>query len=153
MNNDNTPSSENNPIFDIIQNLQSKLSNNDPVSPPLKNKQEPHNTSSSNSLNDLNLEKISQILNGIGMNKDQPMNENNGTNSITSNLSNLNIDLNTIMKFQKLFTSFNKSDPRKNLLTSLKPFMRQTRQKNVDTYITLLSVISALNIFNDKGSE
>lgn len=80
-------------------------------------------------------------------------NEINNTNNNVSNTPNFNIDLNTIMKFQKIFSATNQNDPRKNLLNSLKPFLRETRQKNIETYITLLGVINALDIFTNKGSD
>lgn len=61
------------------------------------------------------------------------------------------LDLSTLLNFQRIFSSLNSKDPRKNLLTSLKPFMRPSRQKNIDTYINLLSILSAINLFSEKG--
>ncbi|MNP28799.1 hypothetical protein D3C76_1217920 [compost metagenome] len=61
--------------------------------------------------------------------------------------------MNTILKMQRMLGSMNKSDPRKNLLLSLKPFLRQSRQDKLNEYITILSVTSALGIFGGKGSD
>lgn len=131
-----------NPIFDIIQTLQSKM--NEP-NPPTNNSQ--------NSPSELNQNSIIDMLKILNLQNHSNETKTNLSGNSNANTSNLNIDLNTIMKFQKIFTSMNKTDPRKNLLTSLKPFMRETRQKNIDTYITLLGVINALDIFTNKGSE
>ena len=160
MNNDNSEikdAEEINPLFDIIQNIQNKLGNSTD-----NNSQSTHynpNTQQKNNNKDsseLNINGIFEMLKSVG-NNDYKSNENNtiqNSNSQSeSNSSNLNIDLSTIMKFQRFFSSMNKADPRKNLLTSLKPFLRETRQKNIDTYITLLGVINALDIFANKGSD
>lgn len=131
-------SDDSNPLFDIIQNLQSKLGTQTEESPK-------NNIDSS----ELNTNNIFELLKGVGIGN----NEQNSNSQNQPNPSNLNIDLSTIMKFQRFFSSMNKADPRKNLLTSLKPFLRETRQKNIDTYITLLGVINALDIFANKGSD
>lgn len=141
---------DDNPLFDIIQNLQSKLSN-----VPSNNSSNftPEPIASQNDSSEFNLNNVINLLNGVGKNKTNNENTTASINNAMPNLSNLNIDIGTIAKFQKFFTSMNKNDPRKNLLTSLKPFLRETRQKNIDTYITLLGVISALDIFTNKGSD
>ena len=46
----------------------------------------------------------------------------------------------------------NKEDPRKNLLLSLKPFLRNDRQRNVDTYIFVLGILNVLDSFNNGDS-
>lgn len=150
MNNENIGEQSNadaNPLFDIIQNLQSKLSNQTST-----NTTTPEPITSTNDSSEFNLNNIMDLLNNVGMNKKTHEDEVNN-NNIASSIPNLNIDLNTIMKFQKIFSAANQNDPRKNLLTSLKPFLRETRQKNIDTYITLLSLINALDIFTNKGSD
>lgn len=148
MNNKNETRTEDNPLFDIIQNLQAKMSNESPT-----NTATPEPISSTNDSSEFNLNNIMEMLNNVGLNKNTSNNEPVTANNTTSNTSNLNIDLGTIMKFQKLFSNTNQNDPRKNLLTSLKPFLRETRQKNIDTYITLLGVINALDIFANRGSD
>ena len=76
-----------------------------------------------------------------------------GNDSILSLLSNLNINMDTIMKVQRAVTALNQSDPRKNLLMSLKPFLRETRKGNIDTYITAIGIINALAVFGNNGSD
>lgn len=148
MSNESEPKTDDNPLFDIIQNLQSKMSNE-----PQNNTVTPEPITSTSDSSEFNLNNIMEMLNNVGIKKNTSNNETINTNSQAPNSSNLNLDLGTIMKFQKLFNTTNQNDPRKNLLTSLKPFLRETRQKNIDTYITLLGVINALDIFTNKGSD
>lgn len=147
MNNESESRTDDNPLFDIIQNLQSKLSNEQP------NNTTPEPITSTSDSSEFNLNNIMEMLNNVGINKNTSNNESINTNTTASNSSNLNLDIGSIMKFQKFFNTTNQNDPRKNLLNSLKPFLRETRQKNIDTYITLLSVINALDIFTNKGSD
>lgn len=79
---------------------------------------------------------------------------NSNTQKSTSNTSNpfMNLDMDTMMRFGKIISSMNKEDPRKNLLLSLKPFLRNDRQKNVDTYIFVLGILNVLDSFNNEGS-
>ena len=79
----------------------------------------------------------------------------NNTNSkATSSASNpfANLDMGTVMRLSKILSSMNKEDPRKNLLLSLKPFLRNDRQKNVDTYIFVLGILNVLDSFNSEDS-
>ena len=43
--------------------------------------------------------------------------------------------------------------PQKDLLLSLKPFLRKSRQEKIGDYMTILSVISILESFKNKGSD
>lgn len=137
MENNNFSTDNNEKIFDIIQSIQEKLNNSS---------YESNNVPNFDSMfyNNSNEEKNNQ-------NKYVGNNEFNFNNfdSITSILSNLNINANTIMRFQRAFSALNQNDPRKNLLSSLKPFLRDTRKQNIDTYITLLGVINAIGAFSD----
>lgn len=136
------PNTSNNPIFDIVSSIQSKLneSNNGVSSPQNEN-------NNKKDLSGLDISKLIDMLNSSGTNN------NTNINSVPKipNLS--GIDLGTIMKFQNVLSGFNQSDPRQNLLSSLKPFLRETRQKNIDTYITLLGVMKAFNIFTSKDRD
>lgn len=136
------PNTSNNPIFDIVSSIQSKLneSNNGVLSPQNEN-------NNKKDLSGLDISKLIDILNSSGTNNSTNIN----SAPQTPNLS--GIDLGTIMKFQNVLSGFNQSDPRQNLLSSLKPFLRETRQKNIDTYITLLGVMKAFNIFTSKDRD
>lgn len=98
MNNSEQTRTDDNPLFDIIQNLQSKLStsaeSDNSVPEPI--------TSASDS-SEFNLNNIMEMLNSVGANKNISNNEPVNANNSKANSSNLNLDLGTIMKFQKLF--------------------------------------------------
>lgn len=130
-----------NPIFDIVNAIQSKLNDNNSYA-------DSNNTSNKQKTKDLNSLDISKLLEGLTNNSPKT-----NINNVSSNNSGLNLDLNTIMNFQKVLSGVNQTDPRKDLLTSLKPFLRANRQKHIDTYITLLGVMKAFNIFSNKDSD
>ncbi len=163
--NDNT-----NPLLDIIQTLQEKLDNN-----PNQNAVNSNiNTNTySNNINEnfSNNTKSSTINYDFTQNQNKNVNHNNssgfdigkifemlnGFNSNPSKSTNnsnpfANIDMDTMVRMGKIFTSMNKEDPRKNLLLSLKPFLRDNRQKNVDTYIFILGILNVLDSFNNGDS-
>lgn len=133
---------DNNYLFELIQELQSKLgeeenpnsnedkSNSDYVQESMfnnNNKKENSNFNISNILNNLNLSSL------LGNNDS-------------------GFDINSVMKFQKILSAMNKDDPRKNLLISLKPFLRKSRQDKINEYLTYLTIGNALGLFDDKGS-
>ncbi len=130
-----------NPILDIVASIQSKLneSNNGETNTPKQNM----NTD----FGGLDISKIVNMLNTNNSKSDI-----NTVNKMDSpNLS--GFDFNSIMKFQNVLSGMNGPDPRQNLLSSLKPFLRETRQKNIDTYISLLGVMRAFNLFNGKDRD
>ena len=61
----------------------------------------------------------------------------------------------TILKLKNIMEKMNASgdDPRTNLLLSLKPFLRKSRQDKMNEYLTILNVISALEAFKNKDSD
>ena len=130
-----------NPILDIVNSIQNKLNENNSGENNKIN-----NNLNKKDLSGLDISKILENLTGTST-------KNNFNIPNTNNNSGLNLDLNTIMNFQKVLNGVNQADPRKDLLTSLKPFLRETRQKNLDTYITLLGVFKAFNIFTNKDRD
>ena len=78
-------------------------------------------------------------------------------NNLNSNTSNDNsdssFDPNMILKMQSIISKFNSSSAQKNLLLSLKPFLRKSRQDKMENYITILNVISVLESFKEKGRD
>lgn len=130
-----------NPILDIVASIQSKLneSNTEEVNTPKQNK-----------TTDFSGLDISKIVNMLNTNASK--NNTNAENKISSPPLG-GFDLNSIMKFQNVLSGMNSPDPRQNLLSSLKPFLRENRQKNIDTYISLLGVMKAFNLFNGKDRD
>ena len=136
------PNASNNPILDIVSSIQSKLNESTIGDPPPQIE-----NNNKKDLSGLDISKLIDMLNSSGINN------NTNTNTVPQMPNLGGLDFGTIMKFQNVLSGFNQSDPRQNLLTSLKPFLRETRQKNIDTYITLLGVMKAFNIFTSKDRD
>ena len=91
-------------------------------------------------------------------NKDNNSNDTNNTNNGNfSDFSNMfsGIDMNTILKMKSVMEKMNqkKNDPRSNLLLSLKPYLKQSRQDKVDQYIQLFNMGSILENMNFIGGD
>lgn len=84
-------------------------------------------------------------------------NENDASDSQTSsnNSNSFNLDFETILKLQKIMNSMNnqKSDPRTNLLLSLKPYLKESRQQKVEQYINIFKMTKILDLLNNSGGE
>lgn len=76
-------------------------------------------------------------------------NSNNDNDSSSMN----NIDFETILKLKTIMETLNKKDdPRSKLLYSLKPYLRESKQKKLDQYVNLLKITQISNLFkNNKG--
>ena len=75
--------------------------------------------------------------------------DSNSTENTNSN--NLNIDINTILKFKKIADNINSNNnPRSSLLLSLKPFLSLEKQKKIDEYIKISNILSVIDILNKK---
>lgn len=62
-----------------------------------------------------------------------------------------NIDMNTILKLKSVMDKMNNNtDPRSNLLRSLKPYMRKSRQPKIDQYINLFSMSKVMEAFKES---
>lgn len=64
-----------------------------------------------------------------------------------------NIDMNTILRIKQVMEKMNssKSDPRSNLLISLKPYLKPSRKQKIDQYIQLFNMGSIMENFNLGG--
>ena len=111
-------------LNNLIASIQEKL-NTDKVEE--KNKSEDSNN-------------LSSLLNNLNSNS-------------SNNTSNSSFDPNMMLKIQSIISRFNSSSAQKNLLLSLKPFLRKSRQDKMENYITILNVISVLESFKEKGRD
>lgn len=84
-------------------------------------------------------------------------NENNHDNNEQSNTSDFfkNFDITTILKMKNIIENLNKKDdPRSKLLYSLKPYLRETKQKKIDQYINLFKITEISSLLrNEKGDK
>ena len=136
----------------IINNFKKMLNNNN--SPNNINS----STTSSENQENLNItpEMISNLSNMLKSNNSetekQTESNSNNTNEQQDSTFN-NIDFETIMKIKSIMETLNKKDdPRSNLLYSLKPYLRESKQKKLDQYVNLLKITEISNLFkNGKG--
>lgn len=118
-------------------------------------------------MSDLNannlIEQLSEMLKNDSI-PDDLKNIFNGLNNSSNNYnknednsqdSSLDIDIDTLLKMKQILSSINsnKDDPRTNLLISLKPYLKESRQKKVDQYIKLFGIGKAFEIFNTLGGD
>ena len=105
-------------------------------------------------LNNL-ISSIQEKLNSDTAEKIKSEDNNNNLSSLLNNLnsntssdnSDSSFDPNMILKIQSIISKLNSSSAQKNLLLSLKPFLRKSRQDKMENYITILNVISVLESF------
>lgn len=93
---------------------------------------------------------LKNILNNFKNSSDNSNDSNESNQSATPD-----IDINTILKMKQIIDSMNsnKDDPRANLLKSLKPYLKESRQKKVDQYVKLFGLGKAFEAFNFLGGE
>ena len=86
--------------------------------------------------------------------KEAITNNSNEPSERNTNSSNVNIDIDTILKMKTIIDSINNNnDPRANLLNSLKPYLRDSRKNKLDQYINLLNMTKIAEIINNKKKE
>ena len=122
---------------EMINNLMDMIKNSNANSNPSSN---PNQEESSNTINPSDL--LSSFIS----------NSNSDSNSNTSDNAS-SIDLETIMKIKSIIETLNtKNDPRSNLLYSLKPYLRKSKQSKLDQYANLLKITQMTDLFkNEKG--
>ena len=76
----------------------------------------------------------------------------NPSNNSTFDFS--KIDINTMMKIKTVMEQMNhSSDPRSNLLQSLKPYLRDEKRNKIDQYSNLLNMANLIELFNQNHSK
>ena len=148
---------EDNNISNIISNFKNMLNNNNIDSSNTTNNSEP--TSNLN----ITPEMIGNLANMLKSSSENtssaasssPDFEDASNNQSSSNQSSNNIDFETILKIKSIMETLNKKDdPRSKLLYSLKPYLRETKQKKLDQYVNLLKITEVSNLFkNEKGAK
>lgn len=108
----------------------------------LKNSNNESNVNNNNSSVDLN-----NILKNFSSNTSDSSENSSSANSFN------NLDFDTIMKIKSIIGALNdKNDPDSNLLYSLKPYLRKTRQAKLDQYINILKISQVSKLLkNEKG--
>ena len=101
---------------------------------------------------------LKNILNSMSNNSQQPQNDKNISSDFTSSKntsSNNDFDIDTILKMKSIIDNLtsNNNDPRANLLKSLKPYLKESRQSKVDQYIKLINIGKVLETLSPSGGE
>ena len=125
-------------------------------------------TIENNSNNNMNItpEMITQIANNIknqssqssssdSINTNKNLNFNSNHNPSNNNSENtINLDLDTILKFKNIIDSFNQTDDSKsNLLYSLKPYLRKSRQNRIDQYVNIFKLSRIAKILKQEKGD
>lgn len=83
----------------------------------------------------------------------------NTSNSTSTSNNNFNfdfskIDINTMMKIKTVMEQMNhNSNPRSNLLQSLKPYLRDEKKNKIDQYSNLLNMANLIELFNQNNDK
>lgn len=108
-------------------------------------------------------EMFSSIMNNSSNSGSPNKNSDNSNSNNSNNCNNTDssgaipdlsgLDINTILKMQKIIKSMNseQNSSRANLLRSLKPYLNHSRQKKVDQYIQLLNMEKVFEMLNNDG--
>lgn len=136
--NNNSNSSNESSSFNISPEMISKMAN------MLKNSNFSNNSSGVNN--------NSNSTQGSEKAKNYEFDTNSGSSSNSNTGS--SIDFETIMKIKSIMDTLNKKDdPRSNLLYSLKPYLRKTRQDKLDQYVNLFKITQVSDLFNFKKGD
>lgn len=132
-------------ISDIISNIPPEMMQN--ISSIMNNTNNSKNTNNTN--NTTNFDNTDSQTSGNNNNK--------GTSNKESNQNSfdfINIDINTIMKMKNVMDKLNNNnDPRKNLLSSLKPYLRDSKKEKLDQYANLLNIAKIADLFQNDNKE
>ncbi len=99
------------------------------------------------------MQNISSIVNN-NSSSESTNKETENKNDNKNNLDFSNIDINTIMKMKNVIDKLNNNnDPRKNLLSSLKPYLRDSKKEKLDQYANLLNVAQIAELLKNDNKE
>lgn len=98
-------------------------------------------------------DNIKEMLNSLANNNSNS--ENTKADTRTDFTNNSGIDIETMMKMQKIMSAMNSSSNNSgaNLLRSLKPYLNPSRQGKVDEYIQLFNIEKVINLMNQSGGD
>ena len=149
-------------IKKLINNFQNSNSNNFNSQTNTNNVKNNYNYNKNN--NNSNFDKSINSNNSNTSNNSNNSNNSNTSNnfhdSINSNSTNQNnsmpdIDIETMMKIQKIMSQMKNSndDDMSKLLISLKPYLRDTKKDKLDEYIKLIKMGKMTQLFNSFGGD
>ncbi len=96
---------------------------------------------------------VSSLLNTLNSSNESSQEQTSSSNDTETNNASSSFDPSIFIKIQQIMGAMKSNTPQKDLLLSLKPFLRKSRQEKIGDYMTILSVISILESFKNKGSD
>lgn len=105
---------------------------------------------------------LENMMNNANRNSESSSESSSGSSSAQSSNNSFNpgnIDMNTIFKIQNIMNSINndkENEYRTNLLLSLKPYLKNTRQEKVDQFIKFMKmekVIEAIGPLTNSNND
>ena len=102
-------------------------------------------------------EDIKNLINSISNGSDNNSNNNSVKNedNIQNSNNSSNIDPEMFIKISQIMNAMksNSSNPRANLLRSLKPYLNSNRQEKVEQYIQLFNIEKVIEFMNNGGEK
>lgn len=142
---------ENSNMSDLINNFKDIFNNQS------SNTSTSQSTDSQNNLNITPemINNIADMLKNSEPSSNTDQNQKKEATNSSSSSENSNIDFSTILKIKNIMESLNQSDDaRSNLLYSLKPYLRESRQKKIDQYVNIFKFSGIAKLFrNEKGDS
>lgn len=115
-----------------------------------------HNGGNDNNTSNNNFEdNFQNIFSNFTVNSNNNSNNSSSTSDSNSGFDFSNIDMATIMKIKNIMSKMNskKDDPKSNLLTSLKPYLRDSKKEKLDKYMKMMNLTSVMEVFNNIGGD
>ena len=99
------------------------------------------------------LNNFSEILKEKNIDLNGILGGENPPNTNPDDNNDFNLDINTILKIKNIMSSMNnKNSPRNQLLSSLKPYLEDTKKEKLEQYIKIANLLSVLDSMDDKNS-
>lgn len=96
-------------------------------------------------------EQFNNILKDKNIDLNQILGDEKSEETNTSSDFDFNFDLDTLLKFKNIFNKINDSNsPRNNLLNSLKPFLKDNKKYQLNQYIKIANLITAIESMEKK---
>ena len=99
---------------------------------------------------------IKEMVHNLTQNSDSSNNTSNNFENTNNTENNINIDIDMILKAKKIMDAMScNNDPRKDLLLSLKPYLKNEKKEKIDKYIKFLNISKAFEIIGPEilGSD
>lgn len=112
------------------------------------------NFNSTNNRNNYN-SNYNKPINSNSSNTSNNFNDSTNSNSNNSETKMPDIDIETMMKIQKIMSQMKSSndDDMSKLLMSLKPYLRDTKKEKLDEYMKLIKMGKMTQLFNSFGGD